>query len=246
MGDLRHDFTQETIRKLGERVGLLCSNPDCRAATKGPHTASEKAASVGKACHIHAAAPGGPRYDSSQTEEERRSIDNGIWLCSNCGTLVDNDAPRFPPDRLREWRAKAELDALARLGRPRPSTAPVDGVLRTFLVEVERVREVAQELNQVASNGPWTRIVGTRINGALVEGLLEKVVPLLANDSVLLGNVKNLRTWIITSDSIAASFAMSERPNEWQLRDLRQRAAEAARNIVISADHVLTAIRARL
>jgi hypothetical protein len=83
---MRDDFPAETIRKLGERVGLLCSNPDCRAPTKGPHTRAEKATNVGKASHIRAAAMGGPRYDGSQTEEQRSAIENGIWLCSNCAT----------------------------------------------------------------------------------------------------------------------------------------------------------------
>jgi hypothetical protein len=114
----RDDFTQDTIRKLGERVSLHCTKPDCRAPTKGPHTDGEKAVSVGKACHIHAASPGGPRYDASQSEEERRSIDNGIWLCSNCGTLIDTDAARFPALMLREWKMRAELEALANIGKP--------------------------------------------------------------------------------------------------------------------------------
>ena len=92
----RDDFTQDTIRKLGERVTLLCSNPSCSAPTKGPHTDRSKTISLGKACHIHAAAPGGPRYDASQLKEERGSIDNGIWLCSNCGTLVDTDVSATP------------------------------------------------------------------------------------------------------------------------------------------------------
>jgi hypothetical protein len=113
----RDDFTGDTIRKLGERVGLLCSNPDCRVPTKGPHTSAERAASVGQGCHINAAASGGPRYEPSQSEDERRSIHNGIWLCSNCGTLVDNDAARFPAVLLRVWKAQAELEAAEGIGR---------------------------------------------------------------------------------------------------------------------------------
>jgi hypothetical protein len=82
----RDDFSEETKRRLGERVNLICSNPECRVQTKGPHTDDSKAASVGKACHIHAASSGGPRYDENQTPEERSSIQNGVWLCSNCAT----------------------------------------------------------------------------------------------------------------------------------------------------------------
>lgn len=124
----RHDFTQDTVRKLCDRVASECSNPDCRASTKGPHSDGEKAISVGMACHIHAAAPGGPRYDPGQTEEERRSIHNGIWLCRTCGTLVDTDADRFPGPLLRAWRAEAELKAFKEIGKPAAAAlAPTDG-----------------------------------------------------------------------------------------------------------------------
>ena len=45
-------------------------------------------------------------------------IDNAIWLCSNCGTLIDNDAARFPATLLREWKNRAEAEAFDRIGRP--------------------------------------------------------------------------------------------------------------------------------
>ena len=89
----RDDFTPDVIRRLGETVNLHCSN--CDAPTKGGHSAEDKAVSVGVACHIHAAAPGGPRYESSQPAEARRSFDNGIWLCANCARLIDADVARF-------------------------------------------------------------------------------------------------------------------------------------------------------
>lgn len=129
MTEQRHNFTQETIRKLCDRVGSICSNPDCRAPTKGPHSEDEKAINVGMACHIHAAASGGPRYDSAQTEEDRRSIHNGIWLCRTCGTLIDTDEARFPAPLLRAWRAEAELAAFKSIGKPAAAaSAPTDGL----------------------------------------------------------------------------------------------------------------------
>lgn len=127
MGVDRHDFAAATIRQLSDRVGSVCSNPECGAATRGPHSDEDKATNVGAACHIHAAAPGGPRYDPHQTEEERRSISNGIWLCRTCGTLVDADEARFPAPLLRLWRAQAEYAAYQRLGRPAAAgSAPTD------------------------------------------------------------------------------------------------------------------------
>jgi hypothetical protein len=49
---------------------------------------------VGEAAHISAAAPGGKRYDSSLTPEERRAPSNGIWLCELCAKRGTSHAPR--------------------------------------------------------------------------------------------------------------------------------------------------------
>jgi hypothetical protein len=121
---MRDDFLPNTVNKLGERVGLLCSNPSCRAPTKGPHTSADKATNLGVAAHIHAAASGGPRYDADQTPAERSSIENGLWLCWTCSVLIDKDAARFPANLLRAWKVAAEEDAMDRLGKPALVTRP--------------------------------------------------------------------------------------------------------------------------
>lgn len=57
----------------------------------------------------------------SLTADERRSADNGVWLCQNCGKLVDNDEVRFPVSLLREWRQKAEDAARHEVESLRPA-----------------------------------------------------------------------------------------------------------------------------
>ena len=64
----------------------------------------------------------GPRYDAVLSSDERSSLDNGIWLCQNCGKLVDNDPRRFAPDLLREWKRLSE--EAARLDIESPSSSP--------------------------------------------------------------------------------------------------------------------------
>jgi hypothetical protein len=86
------------------------------------------------ASHIHAAAKGGPRYDPSQTEEERRGYDNGIWLCRTCGTKIDTDEVKYPAELLRQWRADAESYAREQLGRPSPQVpSEATGVLARLM-----------------------------------------------------------------------------------------------------------------
>jgi hypothetical protein len=118
MSKSRDEFLKNTILLLSTRVNGLCSNPGCQAPTKGPHTSEGQATNVGNAAHIHAAAPGGKRYDPSQTREARRSIRNGIWLCATCASLIDKDGARFPPTMLQSWKAQAEAEALIKMGKP--------------------------------------------------------------------------------------------------------------------------------
>lgn len=118
----RDDFLEGVKRVLAERVGYRCSHPECRAPTSGPHTEAGKRVSVGVAAHITAAAEGGPRYNPNLTPEERRSPENGIWMCQTHGTLVDRDEARFSEQMLREWKAKAEEAALREIGKCDPWT----------------------------------------------------------------------------------------------------------------------------
>src|SRR5262245_35412963 len=92
---VRDDFPKPTIEVLAKRVGQRCSNPSCGKPTSGPHTESAKAVIIGVAAHITAASVAGPRYDPSLSQEQRRSIENGIWLCQSCAKLVDSDEPRY-------------------------------------------------------------------------------------------------------------------------------------------------------
>lgn len=116
MPNNRDDFSKTTIRKLAERVGYICSCPECNAFTVGAsYEGLDKVAKVGQAAHICAAAPGGKRYDSSMTAEERKSIDNGIWLCNFHARLIDTDETKYPVELLHEWKTKAETAAANRL-----------------------------------------------------------------------------------------------------------------------------------
>ena len=104
MGNIRDDFTSATKELLANRVGRRCSNPACRKLTCGANTNPEKVTNIGVAAHICAAAQGGPRYDASMTPEERKSFENGIWLCQSCSKLIDTDITRYPKELLQSWK----------------------------------------------------------------------------------------------------------------------------------------------
>ncbi len=111
------DFNETVKRKVRERVGLLCSKPDCRVPTMAPSN------NIGNAAHICAASKGGPRYDKSMTSQERKSIDNAIWLCATHATEIDRNPKKFPKELLYQWKKQAEDSATQELGIKRPSTS---------------------------------------------------------------------------------------------------------------------------
>lgn len=113
----RHDFQKKTIQLLRDRAGDVCSRPECRVHTAGSNTKKGKTVSIGVAAHICAASFGGARYDSDMSESERKSYENGIWLCQSCSRLIDVDETRFPVQLLRQWKIHAEEYSLTRVGQ---------------------------------------------------------------------------------------------------------------------------------
>jgi len=119
----RDDFSPKVKQALAERVNYHCSL--CDAPTIGPKKGTtDKRFSLGKAAHIKAAAPGGPRYDENQTPDERSAIENGIWACATCADLIDRDPDSYEPTELLRIKADAEWQASTRAGRPPGSHLP--------------------------------------------------------------------------------------------------------------------------
>lgn len=112
MPNTRDKFTSDTIRRAASRVGYRCSFPDCPCATVGASMENEeKVSTTGVATHICAAAPGGPRYDESMSSDERKSINNCIWLCQNHAKLFDTDEKTYTVETLKKWKKDAETKA---------------------------------------------------------------------------------------------------------------------------------------
>ena len=162
---MRDDFKLEVKRAIGQRVGGLCSNPTCRAATSGPQDDPAKPVNIGVAAHISAASSGGPRFDPSLTPEERASATNGIWLCQSCAKLVDNDENRFTASLLGQWKVQAETSAHRVLGE-RPSRHP--SVNTAILIQgrgaiqISGPNAVVLGPNAIQINGPIVTADGGR------------------------------------------------------------------------------------
>jgi hypothetical protein len=191
---VRDDFSKGTIREIAKGVGYRCSNPDCRRPTVGANAAQNGTIIIGVAAHICAASPGGPRYNAAQMSEERSSKDNGIWLCQNCGRLVDADPDKFTVDKLIEWKRDAQTRAFRELVAPNPA----------FAGELARVEATIAADEQPVDTG-FEALFQTIHSAAAADLATYKRGPLWSADAVELA----LR---IEGDKDAPSFSIGKLP----------------------------------
>lgn len=108
---MRDNFSSKTKRTLADRVAWKCSFPGCSQITIGPNVAQDKSTNLGEAAHIYAASEDGPRYNPDMTPDERKSIENGIWMCRHHARLIDNDFFNYSAATLQQWKLIAEENA---------------------------------------------------------------------------------------------------------------------------------------
>src|SRR5258708_28206009 len=112
----RIDFSDSTKKLVADRAGNECSFPTCDHRTTASEALPGLVSRSGKASHIYSAAENGPRGQGGLTEEELKSPENCIWLCSNHATIVDNNRGiAYPPEELIAYKALQE----ARISRER-------------------------------------------------------------------------------------------------------------------------------
>ena len=125
MAEARDNFPNKVKVALAHRAGHRCSHPECQKLTSGPSSVEDEFVNTGNAAHIIAAAPNGPRADASISKAERKSINNGIWLCRIHAYQVDNDVPGHDVATLRKWKKEAEERARVDAFTNRTSPAKV-------------------------------------------------------------------------------------------------------------------------
>ncbi|WP_141232663.1 hypothetical protein [Pseudomonas sp. Irchel 3H7] len=128
----RDDFSASVVRKLRDRVAHRCSKPNCRVPTSAPQD-EDGVTNVGKAAHICAASPGGPRYDSGMTSNERKAFSNGIWLCAIHADEIDRDVNTHTVELLKSWKRQAEAATKTELGQQLPKATDATDLLAMTL-----------------------------------------------------------------------------------------------------------------
>jgi len=186
----RDDFDKPVVDALAKRAAFICSNPDCKTLTIAPSEEdSLKSIYIGKAAHIKAAAKDGPRFEPSMTSDERKSIDNGIFLCSNCADMIDkNKGIDFSVEILHKWKSTHE-----------------NWVSKNLNKKIQKQAQPAQVFN-VTSNNQSGGITAGVVN---VEPQTRHIDAVLVNQlqQILPDKTKTVTVTSVMGDGEAFSFA---------------------------------------
>lgn len=148
-----HSFTSGTQKALFRLARGTCYFPGC-AREILTYESGEPLVDV-QIAHIAAAEPGGPRFDASMTDEQRRSIDNLILLCQAHHNLVDKVRPTdFSADDLRQWKSENEDPALhSALSDANVNDANLEQILMAIASAVSPARDAIVELSAAVLSG---------------------------------------------------------------------------------------------
>ena len=210
---MRDEFLPTIKKKLSERVALRCSNPNCRVPTAAPSDESfEGVNNIGIAAHICAASSGqgARRYDVTMTSEQRKSIENGIWLCANCSILIDKDEITYSVALLKQWKTQAEATAKAEHGQKLPSQIEIDKIAADYAArhhaDAEQIKALTHAITAL-SQGKGVIGSEAEINSAF--------------DALKRGNTTEAKKL----------FTQAAEKSESVIKSESQKAAEAYRNL---------------
>jgi hypothetical protein len=109
---------------------------------------------TGEISHIRAQNEGGPRYDETQSEEERHGFDNLVLLCRRHHKIVDAEPDVYSVEALQKIKAVHEQE----MGRPEQAT---DGFYAKILLgDLPRI-EVHNNSGAVVIDSPGSIIAQT-------------------------------------------------------------------------------------
>ena len=94
--------TQDTLRELFLKSGNLCAFPGCNQIMM-----DIAGNFIGQICHIEAAEPNGPRFNSLMSNEERRHVSNLMLMCYQHHKITDN-VDIYTKERLKEIKDEHE------------------------------------------------------------------------------------------------------------------------------------------
>jgi hypothetical protein len=109
---------------------------------------------TGEICHIRAQNKDGPRFDKTQTNEERRGFGNLILLCRRHHRMVDAEPDVYSVEVLEEFKSVREREAA------RPEQATDSFYAKLLLGDLQRI-EVNNNSGNVVIDSPGAILAKT-------------------------------------------------------------------------------------
>lgn len=137
-----HDFSDTVVREIGQAAMFVCENPDCLCFT-GFSSTEGRPKRIAEAAHVLPSGRKGPRAKSVSAfpNLDLSSSGNGVWLCRNCHSEVDNDPARFPATLLFQWKTQHQ-DLMRRI---------VGKDLEAALLNLGNAKRYHQEVRELLS-----------------------------------------------------------------------------------------------
>lgn len=116
--------TVATVKRLFALSGNVCAFPKCKL----PLVDKASGKVTGRICHIKARKAGEPRYDPSQTEEERHAFENLVLMCPIHHDVIDADERSYTVARLHDIKARHEAEHLC-------GQEPTEALVHQFMAQ---------------------------------------------------------------------------------------------------------------
>jgi formylglycine-generating enzyme required for sulfatase activity len=123
-----------TIKRLYALSGNTCAFPECN----NPLVDAASGKVTARICHIKARQPEGPRYDASQTDDERHAFENLLLMCPIHHDVIDSDTETYTVARLQEIKASHEAENVGKY-------APSDDVAQQLLASIKSYIEATTQ-----------------------------------------------------------------------------------------------------
>lgn len=90
------------------------------------------------------------------SSDERKSDENGIWLCQTCSKLIDSDVQKYTVEKLKRWKKIAKLMAADELEKGTKNELTDDrelNVIGDMLSLLRRRLRIAKETGAYSTFG---------------------------------------------------------------------------------------------
>lgn len=170
-------------RALLARSGNECAFPGCTQPI-----VNEDHELVASLCHIEAVSPGGPRHNPDQTDDERNSYSNLMYLCERHHRET-HDCSKYSVETLKEMKRQHESEHIEK-----PWT--IDwSLLSKLKIESDAYAEELRRVNDVCNTLPDD--IKMEINSHLT------ALELIEHLREVLAGLEALQDWLRESDSRA-------------------------------------------